>query len=134
MLRAIAIAASLALLAFPAGAQDAVDPAAIGPNAARDFWCASAFGVASANAAESGDGVGSISLRESMTVLFQRLLLETQAGGFSRDQYDALAADYLGRVLDPFRSAEDGFSRAECESAVTEATAFLEEIPALEAP
>ena len=77
----------------------------------------------------AGDGVGSISLRESMTTLFQRLLLEMQAGGFSREQYDELAASYLRRVLDPFRSAGDGFTRDECENAVTEATAFLEEVP-----
>ena len=108
MLRAIAAALSFVLLAFPALAQEAVDPADIGPNAARDFWCASAFGVASANAAEAGDGVGSISLRESMTTLFQRLLLEMQAGGYSREQYDALAADYLRRVLDPFRAPVTG--------------------------
>ena len=129
MLRAVVLAASLLLLAFPASAQDAVTAADVGPTAARDFWCASAFGVASANAAEAGDGIESISLRESMATLFQRLLLEMQAGGYSREQYDVLAADYLRRVLDPFRSAENGFTRAECENAVGEATAFLEEIP-----
>lgn len=129
MIRAFAAAVGLLLLALPAQAQDAVDPATVGPNAARDFWCAAAFGVASANAADSGDGVGSLSLRDSMTTLFQRLLLEMQAGGFSREQYDALTADYLGRVLDPFRSVEDGFPRAECETAVTEATAFLDQVP-----
>jgi hypothetical protein len=134
MRHAIAAALSLVLLAFPATAQDAVDPADIGPNVARDFWCASAFGVASANAAEAGDGVGSISLRESMTTLFQRLLLEMQAGGYSREQYDDLAADSLRRVLDPFRSASDGFTRDACENAVTEATAFLEEVPEPTAP
>ena len=128
MLRAFAVA-GLLLLALPALAQDAVDPADVGPNAARDFWCASAFGVASANAADRGDGVGSISLRDSMTTLFQRLLLEMQAGGFSREQYDALAADYLGRVLDPSRSEAAGFSLAECETAGTEAGAFLEQVP-----
>jgi hypothetical protein len=125
----MATAACLLLLAFPASAQEAVSAADVGPNAARDFWCASAFGVASANAAESGDGIESISLRESMATLFQRLLLEMQAGGYSREQYDVLASDYLRRVLDPFRDAEDGFSRAQCEDAVTEATAFLEEVP-----
>src|SRR5688572_17417849 len=111
MLRAFAVAAGLLLLASPTLAQDAVDPADVGPNAARDFWCASAFGVASANAADSGDGVASISLRDSMTTLFQRLLLEMQAGGFSREQYDILVADYLRKVLDPFRSDGDGFTR-----------------------
>lgn len=134
MPRAIAVAVCLALLAFPAVAQEAVDPADIGPNVSRDFWCASAFGVASANAAEAGDGVGSISLRESMTVLFQRLLLEMQADGHSREQYDDLAVHHLRQVLDPFRDAEDGFSRAACENAVTEATAFLEEVPEPDAP
>src|SRR5438876_470975 len=127
MPRAVITAACLLLLAFPATAQDAVTAADVGPNATRDFWCASAFGVASANAAETGDGIESISLRESMATLFQRLLLEMQAGGYSREQYDALAADYLRRVLDPFRDAANGFSRAECENAVTEATAFLKE-------
>ena len=134
MRRVIAAALSLALIAFPAAAQDAVDPADIGPNVSRDFWCASAFGVASANAAEAGDGVGSISLRESMTTLFQRLLLEMQAGGYSREQYDDLAANSLRLVLDPFRSAGDGFTRDACENAVTEATAFLEEVPEPTAP
>ena len=130
MLRAIVIAASLILFAHPVVAQDDVaDPADIGPTAARDFWCASAFGVAAANAAEFGDGVGSITLRDSMTVLFQRLLLEMQAGGFSREQYDALAADVLADVLDPFRTPEDTFTRAECETAAAEATAFLETVP-----
>jgi hypothetical protein len=128
MPRALATVVCVLLLAFPASAQEAVSATDVGPNAARDFWCASAFGVASANAAEAGDGIDSISLRESMATLFQRLLLEMQAGGYSREQYDVLAADYLRRVLDPFRDAAGGFSRAECENAVTEATAFLEEV------
>ena len=100
-----------------------MDASAISPTATRDFWCASAFGIASANATEEGDGVGAISLRDAMTTLFQRLLLETEAAGYSREQYDALAADSLRRVLDPFRA--ENFSRAECEGAVTEATAYL---------
>jgi hypothetical protein len=129
MLRAIVLAASLVLLAVPAVAQDAVTAADVGPTATRDFWCASAFGVASANAAEAGDGIESISLRESMATLFQRLLLEMQASGYSRPQYDVLAAEYLRRVLDPFRDDAAGFTRAECETAVTEATAFLDEVP-----
>jgi len=131
MLRTIAVAFFAVLLALPAAGQEPLpDPAEIGPTAARDFWCASAFGIASANAAEYGDGVASISLREAMASLFQRLLLEMQAGGFAREQYDALAADALRRVLDPFRDPAGGFPREECENAVTEATAFLAEVPA----
>jgi predicted phage gp36 major capsid-like protein len=127
MLRAIAIAATV-LSALPAAGQESVDPSTIGPTAARTVWCATAFGVAAANATDAGDGVAAISLRDSMTVLFQQLLLETQAAGVSRAQYDALTAETLRQVLDPFRDPASGFSRAECENAAAEATAFLSEV------
>jgi hypothetical protein len=132
----LGVAALLLTAIHPVAAQEAApepDPAAIGANVERDFWCAAAFGIAAHNATRANDVETADALTANVSVILQRLATQLLAAGNSRDDFNALTARYAETVVDPFRPADSTFSREECDTALTEAAA-LNAAPAVEPP
>jgi hypothetical protein len=131
----VALAALLLAGPLPSAAQESAvpDPAMIGDNVERDFWCAAAFGIAARNATVANDTATADALTANVSTLLQRLATQLLAAGNSRDDFNALTSRYAASVIDPFRPAESTFSREDCDGAVAEA-ATLNTTPAVEPP
>jgi hypothetical protein len=119
----------LACLAVtPAMAQTAAAlpaPADIGPNVDRDFWCATAFGLTAYIAGQSGDQATATADTGKMETLFSGIVTLMKAGNFEEAQFTAMNGLYTTKVMNPFASDAEGYTREVCETAFSEAEVFV---------
>ena len=135
-MRAFISAATLTFfLATPALAQTTAED--VGPNAARDFWCAAAFGTFAYVLETRGDPDGAKQAKANMEALFKGITLQMQAKSMQKEDFDSLVKFYTAAAMDPF--VEAAFSHDDCDNAVIDLLAAnppapVEDAPAEDAP
>lgn len=98
----------------------------IGPTVDRDIWCAIALSLSARSAELRADASAAMTDQQASQVLFGSVVVAMQANGNTEQDFNQLSSAYTERMLDPFASAEDGYSREECEAAVPEAQASID--------
>ena len=64
--------------------------------------------------------------QQASQVLFGSVVVAMQANGNTEQDFNQLSSSYTERMLDPFASATEGFSREDCEAAIPEAQAAID--------
>jgi hypothetical protein len=84
----------------------------LSPAADRAMWCGAAFAVMqqAASGAEAG------AFGDKADAAFAKAAAELVATGMSVEDFGALAEEYAGKIVSPFRKG--GYSQAECEALV----------------
>jgi hypothetical protein len=98
----------------------------IGPTIDRDIWCAIALSLSARSAELRADAAAAMTDQQASQVLFGSVVVAMQANGNTEQDFNQLSSSYTERMLDPFASATEGFSREDCEAAIPEAQAAID--------
>jgi hypothetical protein len=108
-MRRAVLAASLCLSALtPAPAQE------LSAEASRAMWCGAAFSVLR----QTTTGAEATRYGDLADAAFARAAADLIPSGMTVEEFGALAEDYAGRVVAPFRT--ESFSETECEAAAAD--------------
>lgn len=84
----------------------------LSPDADRAMWCGAAFAVMQ----QAAGGADAAALGGKADQAFARAAEVLIAAGMTVEDFGALAEDYAGRLLSPFRTG--GYTQDECEALV----------------